>query len=308
MSVTPAPGAGLFSLVQVEVPWPLGPPDGRYVMRGGDGGDGHVGDEGDDGDTSTITHVAVLATLGAAPRHRLGRGLGARGRARAQEAEPAPTAVSNGRATIIAVQRPLGDAEAARAWLRGAGEPELSVGLGLVNRVLHAFRLATADPHVGSLSRQQLIAARIGYGTGEQVAAGRWAQARELAQPSVRARRRQVLAPQARLAAMLGARQPPLVCEELVLRARSDLDAGRPREAALQLLVTLDAALAELAADPRAASLEERLAELRGRRDAVAAAAQAALAGSPSAAARETVASTVSRIEAALRARAAAGS
>ena len=89
-----------------------------------------------------------------------------------------------------------------------------------------------------------------------------------------------MLAPQARLAAVLGARDRVLACEELTLRARSDLDESRPREAALQLLVALDAALAELAADPHVSTLSERLAELRGQREAVAGAAQAALSGS----------------------------
>ena len=61
-----------------------------------------------------------------------------------------------------------------------------------------------------------------------------------------------MLHPQARLAAVLGARERPLACEELALRARLDLDHGREREAALQLLVALDAALAELARGPAA--------------------------------------------------------
>ena len=48
-------------------------------------------------------------------------------------------------------------------------------------------------------------------------------------------------APEERFAALLGAREPQLVAEELVLRARADLDAGRPREAALQARVALEA-------------------------------------------------------------------
>jgi len=68
--------------------------------------------------------------------------------------------------------------------------------------------------------------------------------------------------------------------------------------------VALDAALAELPLDPRAASLAERLAELRGRREAVAAAAQTALAGPLDEGSRQVVEVTLGRIEAALRARA----
>ena len=45
---------------------------------------------------------------------------------------------------------------------------------------------------------------------------------------------------------MLGGRDSLLVGEELLLRARLDLDAGRPREAALQARIALEALLGEL--------------------------------------------------------------
>ncbi len=77
------------------------------------------------------------------------------------------------------------------------------------------------------------------------------------------------------MAALLGGREVALACEELALRARGDLDHGRPREAALQLSVALEAALAEL--EGWREQLGERLDELAGHRPAVAAAAQAAL-------------------------------
>jgi hypothetical protein len=115
-----------------------------------------------------------------------------------------------------------------------------------------------------------------------------------------------VLHPQARLAAVLNGREGALACEELALRARLDLDHGRDREAALQVLVALDAALAELATDPSGPLLQERLAELRNQRDRVAVAGQAALAGPLPGPDREAVAFTLGRIEAALRARAVA--
>jgi hypothetical protein len=108
------------------------------------------------------------------------------------------------------------------------------------------------------------------------------------------------------LAAVLGGRERALACQELTLRGRLDLDHGRDREAALQVLVALDAALAELPSDPAAAALADRLAELRGQRDAMAQAAQAALAGPLDESSREVIAFTLGRIEAALRARAVA--
>jgi hypothetical protein len=113
-----------------------------------------------------------------------------------------------------------------------------------------------------------------------------------------------VLAPQARLAAALNGRERSLASQELTLRARLDFDHGRTREAALQLLVALDAALAELTLDPTAEALADRLQELRGRREQTTAAAQAALAGPLDPEQLEGVAFTLKRLEAVFRARA----
>lgn len=242
--------------------------------------------------------MIVLATLGAPERRKLAR------RRREAERDPDPVPVTTGRATVIDVADPLPDAERAAAWLAAAGEPELEAGLVVLNRVVHAFRLVTADPHVGEAGRHQALVARLGYGAGEQVADGQWSDAVELVDRTARQTRARVLAPQARLAAVLGGRERRLACEDLVLRARLDADAGREREAALQLLVALDAAIAEISVDPLAPRLAERLDELRGLRDAVADAGQQALAGSLDDAARETVATGINRVESILRARA----
>jgi hypothetical protein len=207
---------------------------------------------------------------------------------------------------MIDVGRPLDDAGSARRWLEGAGEEHLAADVAVLNRALHAFRLVTADPHLHTIARDQAIVARIGFGAGEQVADGLWTDARELLRRAPRSTRTKALQPQARLAAILNGREQALACEELTLRARLDLDAGRTREAALQLLIALDAALAELAIDATAPVLRERLVELRGQRDGVAVAAQAALGGPLSAPDLQAVEFTLSRIEAALRARAVA--
>jgi hypothetical protein len=278
----------MFRFVQVELPWALGPPDGRYLLRGPDAAD------------PAPTHVVVLATLGAPERRRL-----ARRRSPNVPPSPEPAAVSTGRATIIDVGEPMDGGGEGQAWLERAGDAELEAGLAILNRALHSFRLVTADPYLYPVSRRQALVARLGYGDGEQVADGLWTDARELPYTERRQRRARALAPQSRLAAVLGARESLLATEELVLRARLDLDHGRDREAALQLLVALDAALAELPGDPAGAVLTDRLQELRGQRQAVTAAAQAALEGAVTTDQRETVAFTVGRIEAALRARAA---
>jgi hypothetical protein len=292
LSVTPR---ALFRFAQVEVAWPLGPPDGRHVLRDVDAPDGTQ--------PRPITHVIVLASLDAPRRSAAPRG---RARSRPVEPEPGPTPVASGRATVISVQDPFGDEPAARAWLDGAGEADLAQGLDVLSRLLHLHRIASADPWLASPSRERLIAGRVGFGAGEQVADGRWTAARELTEPApargVR-RRRALGGSEARLASLLAGAERPLAAEELTLRARLDLDQDRPREAALQLLVALDAAIAELAADEPSPTLAQRIATLRERRSSTAAAAQAALTGSPSLGAREEVAETVGMLEAALRAR-----
>jgi hypothetical protein len=278
-----------FRFSQVEYPWAFGPPDGRYLLR----------PPGAPPDAAPA-HVLALTTLGAPERRRR---LGSK-KIRQAEPEPEPTPVTTGRATIIEVADPLEDLEAARAWLSGAGEDELDAGLEILNRALHSFRLVMADPYLHPVGRGQALVARIGFGAGEQVADGLWTDARELVALEGRQRRSKVLQPQARLAGALTGREHALVCEELVLRARLDLDYGREREATLQLLVALDAALAELPSDPTADVLERRIDELAGLREGVVEAAQAALAGPLTDAGSETVSFTLGRLEAALRARA----
>lgn len=286
----------LFGFVQLEFAWALGPPDGRYVLRAPGAGEGDP------------DHVLVLATLGAT-RRRLPR---RRRRARPVAPEPDPASVAIARATVIsAAGLPVADPDAARAWLAGVRRDpgrEVESALVVVNRAIAAQRIAAADPRLSEVAHEQALAVRVGYGDGEQVAVGRWAEALDVPPSRApRVHRTAALRPQERLAALLGARDAPLACEELVLRARLDLDHGRDREAALGLRVALEAALAELEREPGTADLGARLDELRDERRAVGAAANAALAGPLAPDARATVADALGRLEAALRARSAAG-
>ena len=98
------------------------------------------------------------------------------------------------------------------------------------------------------MALERALVARIGLGDGESVADGRFAEAWELPPPGARRTRRSMEAPEERFAALLGGHASPLAAEELVLRARADVDAGRMREAALQARVALEALLAELGA------------------------------------------------------------
>ncbi|MGA8338020.1 MAG: hypothetical protein WB761_25035 [Solirubrobacteraceae bacterium] len=204
------------------------------------------------------------------------------------------------------VGEPFDGDGAAAAWLSGAGEDDLAAGIAVLNRALRSYRLASADPHVHGIGRRDTLVARLGYGAGEEVADGLWTDARELIGATAgRRHSRRIPAAQARLAALLTGRHDELATEELALRARLDVDEGRTREAALQVLVALDAALAELVADPAAPALVDRLEELRGLRDGVAAAARAALGPEPLGDSDlEATRFALGRIEAALRARA----
>ncbi len=285
----------LFAFVQMEFPWSFGPPDGRYVIRG------HAGHP---------SHVLVLASLGAPERRRtLGR---RKAKVTAAAPEPDPTPVLTSRVTLIQAEQ-LADATSGQAWLKAANlEAEADEAVEVLNRVLHAFRTAAMDPHVREVTRAQALVVRAGVGEGEAVAHGRWGDAVELPLASVAtsgpARRREtVLRPQERLAAILSGRDVALAAEELTLRARLDLDAGRGREAALQLRVALEAALAELQPWSDGADLSARIGELRDLRGPVGDAANQALQGGLDDETAGEVARIVGRLEAALRVRTSVG-
>ena len=105
---------------------------------------------------------------------------------------------------------------------------------------------------------------------------------------------------------MLAARERPLLCEELTLRARLDLDQGRLEHATIELDRALFAALAELAQEQRL-DLPLRVAELKALHPPVAAAARAIFSTGGAPAKEETIRHALGRLEAALRARSAAG-
>lgn len=250
------------------------------------------------------THILVLSTLGA-PQRRL---LGSR-KARDVAGDPEPEPVPTARA-LLAGAEPFASPDAARAWLGDADlEAEADSAVASLNYVLHGHRVAAADPFAREVSRAQAIAVRVGIGEGEQIAHGRLTDARQLPPyRSAKVKREAALRPQERLAAILGGRDAALACEELTLRARLDVERGRWREAAFQIRVALEAALAEL--EPwvdRAPGLAERLGDLREQRGPVGGAANTALQGGLSEEDIEDVEHALGLIEAALRARTAMG-
>jgi hypothetical protein len=226
--------------------------------------------------------------------------------ARPRRADETQMTVEVTRATVIDATA-LGGLEAADEWLaRATGDDAERIAaeaLAVLNQAVAGYRVAAADPSVADADPTRALAIRVGYGSGEQVADGDWESARELPVPVTRAERSALLSPQERVAALLGGRDVALACEELALRARGDLDHGRQREAALQLAIALDAALAELEVWRDMADMAGRLEELAGWRQAVGDAAAEALTGGLSPLSTAAVATALARLEAALRAR-----
>jgi hypothetical protein len=237
--------------------------------------------------------VIVLSTRGA-PQRGVLRGRSPR-RRESGEVESVPTS----RITVVRTAAFENEDDAA-AWLarlrkeRGALAGEALAAAAAVNRFLRAHRAAAADPYGREVSPEHALVVRVGYGDGDRVAEGRYAAAYELPRKPASSRKREDLSPAERLAAIVGGRDRQLACEELVLRARADIEAGRPREAALQARIALEAALAELGDDG---------AELAEHRSQVGAAANAALTGDPEPELREAVDQAVARMEFALRRR-----
>jgi hypothetical protein len=257
----------LFGFAQLDFAGLLPLADGRYLQR-------------DD----TEEQVLVIRTVGAPPQpHRRRR------RAKGIDPEPDPKPLPIARATAIRAFAPFADEGAARRWLDAATQAEetadeiVADAVALLNRALHAQWVAAAEPHPHQLTPERAVAVRIGFGAGEEVADGRFTEAREVdvwaTGASRRRRREEGMQPQERVAAVLGGRERLDVCETLLLRARADLDAGRRREAALQLRIGLEALLAELGDSKGDAGQAEDLEVLRENRGEAGEVANAALAG-----------------------------
>jgi hypothetical protein len=182
--------APLFGFAQFEFAGTLGVPDGRYLARG---------------ERSEDQRVLVVETIGApppAPRRR-------RRRSEADEATPRPLQLT--RVTAVRAAEPFDSEAAAERWLEEsfAGDERASAlvaeGTALLNRALHAQAVAVADPRLAETAPQRAVLVRIGYGSGEEVAGGRFSAARHVdVRSGPRSRRRQreeELRPQERLAA-----------------------------------------------------------------------------------------------------------
>jgi hypothetical protein len=265
----------LFRFVQFDFAGPLPLADGRYLAEAEP-----VRTKDPDADQS----VLVLQRIGA-PASPVRRRRG-----RPSQAEPEPAALPLTRVTTIRASSPFEtQAEAAR-WLDEACEAEDTVevlaseAIAPLNRALHAHAVSAADPRGRDLSPEQAVRILVGYGSGEETAGGRFSDARQvdLARPasSRRQRREEELRPQERVAGVLRGRERLDACETLLLRARADLDAGRDREAALQLRIGIEALLVELDGAVEDPGHGKDMASLRERQAKSEEAAAAALGGS----------------------------
>jgi hypothetical protein len=300
----------LFIFIQMEFPWELGPPDGRYLLRGGAGAE-------PERVVVLSTHGSARSPDGAAPSQLLRRLRRSRRQGIGAGATPDPAPVPTARVTVIDPVSVAAEHQA-RAWLSELdGEREVISATSVLNQVLHAHRIASADPYTHEVSPEQALVIRAGWGEGEQVADGRWLHAQELNWGTIARRassrrrrpargRSAALRPQERLAVLLGARGAALVCEELALRARADLDHSRLAHAAIELERAYAAALVELPAEKRQ-DLAIRLAELSQLHEGVAEQGRIGVPGSSGTPDEGVVRHALERLEAALRARTATG-
>jgi len=278
--------AKLFGFVQFDFAGRLPLADGRYLAGTAEPS---ASDEVPEGD-----YVLVLKTIGAppAPGRRRRRGRGA-------SAEPEPAPLSLTRVTAIRAHSPHGDQAEAARWLDEACEAEDTIevlaeeAIAPLNRALHAHAVASADPQGRELSTEDAERVLIGYGSGEETADSRFTDARHVdLTPRASSRRRhreEELRPQERVAGVLRGRERLDACETMLLRARADLDAGREREAALQLRVGLEALLVELENAVEDPGHKKDMAALRERQAEAVAAAKTATGADPTAEQRSQV-------------------
>lgn len=286
-----------FGFAQFDFAGTLPLADGRYLARR------EEADE-DGGEES----VLVIETLAAPPRP--GR---KRRRPRDSEVAPAPPEVPVTRVTAIRAFDPFDDSAAAAAWLDTttakdeATDAVVATGIALLNDALHAQAVASADPHPATLTPERAVAVRLGYGSGEQTAEGAFSAAREVdvwaTGASRRRKRKEVLRPQERVGALLRGRERADPCEALLLRARADLDAGRRREAALQLRIGIEALLAELPGALDDADHKRDIEALKERESALDALARGALSTDLSAEDAANIGETLEIAERVLRRR-----
>jgi hypothetical protein len=236
---TPRTSITRASFVQLELAGKIGLPEGRYLVR--------------EDDTERVLIVQELE----APRQRR------RGRRRARPVEPGePEQVPVTRVTVTGGS--IENAEEGSAWLKEAlrdreqGSRELRDATRILNRALSALRAEARDPLVQEIGATKALAIRIGHGTGDELAEGRWTEAMQL--PPPHRGRLDDVEPQSRVAAVLAGRDEVHPAETLMQRARLDAQHGRDAEARYGLRAARAALEAE--PSPRRDQLRKELAAI----------------------------------------------
>jgi len=189
-----------------------------------------------------------------------------RSRRRARPVTPdEPGQVPVTRVTVTGV--PLADPSSGSDWLketlrsRERGARELRDATRIINRALNAVRAEARDPLVQEIGATKALAIRLGHGTGDELAEGRWSEASQL--PHQPRGRLDDVDPQSRVAAVLAGSADIHSAETLIQRARLDVQQGRDAEARYGL----QAARAALREEPgpRRDRLLEELAAIEER-------------------------------------------
>jgi hypothetical protein len=182
-----------------------------------------------------------------------------------EPADPEPVPV-----TVVTVTgEQFAGASEGSDWLRtvtrdrGSGADEVRAATRILNRALSALRAGGRDPLVHEVGASRALVVRIGHGTGDELADGRWTEASEVPRP--RRGRLDDVDPQSRVAAVLAGRDEVHPAETLMLRARLDAEQGRLGEARYGVRAAR-AALEEQPAD-RQKELLEQLAAIEKRLD-----------------------------------------
>ena len=229
----------LLPCVQLEFVRPLGPSEGRYVVRFG---------TTEEAGPDVLDVRAVAARVVTTPSKRR------RGDA------PGGDALSLVRYTLIRTSDPLPGEDAAREWLAsrradaGVRAQEAQRALAVLNMAIRAYRIAAGDPYAVEVTRADAHAVRFGAGTPRQTFDGEaleWLADRPSSSGprGVRDGGPDRLGPARAVAAALAGRAAPQGADDLVLRALLDLRHGNPAGAAAGVLAALEVIAAQPGAD-----------------------------------------------------------
>ncbi|MGE4426178.1 MAG: hypothetical protein AB7G37_06990 [Solirubrobacteraceae bacterium] len=235
-----------LAFVELEFAHALGPPPGRYLLADGD--------------------VLIIDVRGGPLPPVLPR----RRRARATPVGDEPDRpVSLAVARLVRSSDPVDDPAAlVREWRADDAlrERTVAAALEVLNTAIRAFRIAAQNPYVTEVGRWDPRAVRLGWGTPEEVDAGR---SSELL--AVRRHRgswggpplAQRLAPDELVAALLRTGGTLSPAHDVLLRGLLDLAHGRPDAARAQASAALELVVAAedlpLALGPEAARLRDRV-------------------------------------------------